>query len=185
LFLKSLIAFLVFLNFFLDAYANEKQSIITHLSEIKNFSFNFKQVTKEKVEIGNCLIEFDKKLKCSYDDKLQKEIIINSKTLVILQKRYNKTYYYPISKSPFINILSKNKLIKLVRDSDLVLNENIELIYLDENQKQINVFFDKKNYNLIGWLIKDELGNEINFSLKIKKINDDIDKNYFKIPSLN
>ena len=44
---------------------------------------------------------------------------------------------------------------------------------------------NKKNYNLIGWLIKDELGNEINFSLKIEKINDDIDKNYFKIPSLN
>ena len=108
MFLKSLIAFLVFLNFFLDAYANEKQSIITHLSEIKNFSFNFKQVTKEKVEIGNCLIEFDKKLKCSYDDKLQKEIIINSKTLVILQKRYNK-YILIKNLIAFIKIFYWNK----------------------------------------------------------------------------
>ena len=165
--------------------ASEKKSIIDRLSKIKNFSFNFEQITDKKIETGNCLLEFDKKLKCSYNDKSQKEIIINNKTLVVLQKKYNKTYFYPISKSPFLNILSKDKLITLIQKSDLILNENIELIYLDENQKIITVFFEKKNHELTGWLIEDEFQNEIYFSLKIKDINTEIDKNYFKIPLIN
>ena len=86
-----------------------------------------------------------------------------------------------MSKSPFINILSKDKLITLIKKSDLKLNDNIELIYLDEDNKKITVFFKKKSYELIGWLITDELQNEINFSLKIKKINSEIDQNIFKI----
>jgi len=47
----------------------------------------------------------------------------------------------------------------------------------------ITVFFEKKNYNLIGWLVRDEFQNEINFSLQIENINNKISKNYFKVPS--
>ena len=183
--LRILIIYVFFFNFFLSGNASEKQTIINRLSEINNFSFNFEQITKEKTETGNCMLEFDKKLKCSYDNKLQKEIIINNKTLVVLQKKYNKIYFYPISKSPFLNILSKDKLITLIQESDLILNKNIELVYLDENQKMITVFFNKKNYELIGWVIEDEFRNTINFSLKINNINNKISKNFFKIPSPN
>ena len=185
MFLKILIAFIIFINFFLNVQASEKKLIIDRLLEIKNFSFDFEQTTKEKTETGYCLLEFDKKLKCNYNDKLQKEVIINNKTLVVLQKRYNKIYYYPVSKSPFINILSKKKLINLIKKSDLILKNNIELIYLDKNQNKITVFFEKKNYGLIGWVVKDNFQNEIYFSLEIKKINSKIDKNYFKIPTVN
>ena len=87
--IRIFIIYIFFFNFSLNGYASEKQSIINRLSEINNFSFNFEQVTKEKTETGNCTLEFDKKLRCSYDDKLQKEIIINNKTLVILQKKYD------------------------------------------------------------------------------------------------
>ena len=165
--------------------ADEKQSIIDSFLKINNFSFSFEQTTKEKIETGNCLLEFDNKLKCSYDGKLQKEIIINNKSLVILQKRYNKIYQYPVSKSPFVNILGKKKLINLIKNSNLVINNNIELIYLDENQKKITVFFEKENFELIGWLIEDNFQNEIYFSLKIKETNSEINKNYFKIPEIN
>ena len=54
---------------------------------------------------------------------------------------------------------------------------------MGENQKVITVFFEKKHYELIGWLMEDELGNEIYFSLNIENINSEIEKNYFKIPS--
>jgi outer membrane lipoprotein-sorting protein len=183
LFLKILITFIIFINFFSNLQANEKQFIIESLSKIKNFSFSFEQVSKKKIETGNCVIEFDRKLRCIYNDKLQKEIIINNKTLAILQKRYNKIYFYPVSKSVFMNILSKNQLINLIKKADLLLNKNIELVYVDENQKIITILFEKKNYELIGWLIEDEFQNEIYFSLKVENINSEIDKNYFKIPS--
>jgi outer membrane lipoprotein-sorting protein len=165
--------------------ANDRENIVDRLSEIKNFSFNFEQTSGKKIETGNCILEFDKKLKCNYKDKLQKQIIINNKTLVILQKKNKRTYFYPISKSPLLNILIKDKLIALIQKSDLVLNENIELVYLDENQKIITVFFKKKNYELIGWIIEDDLKNKIYFSLEIKSINNKISKDYFKIPLLN
>ena len=183
--IKTLIPFIVFFNFFLNVQSSEKQSIIDRLSEIKNFSFHFEQITKKKVETGKCLLEFDKKLKCKYNDEFEKEIIINDKTLVILQKRYDKIYRYPISKSPFLNILSKDKLINLIKNSDIILKENIELTYVDENQRKIKVFFEKENYKLIGWLVEDQLQNKIYFSLKINEVNIKIDNRDFKIPSPN
>ena len=182
--IKVSIILIFFFNFFLNVQSSERQFIIDRLSEIKNFSFNFEQITNESIETGKCLLEFDRKLKCDYDDKLKKEIIINNKTLVIHQRKYDKIYFYPISKSPFLNILTKDKLIALIQSSDIILNENIELIYSDKNQKIISVFFEKKNYNLIGWLIEDEFQNKIYFSLNIENINSEIDKNYFKIPSV-
>ena len=185
MYLKILITSFFFLNFCFHLGANEKQSIIDHLLKIDNFAFNFEQVTGEKIETGNCLLKFDNKLRCHYDGKRQKEIIVNNKKLAVLQKRYNKIYLYPITKSALINILSKKKLINLIKNSDLRLNGNIELIYLGDSQKKITVFFEKKNYTLIGWEVEDEFQNEIYFSLKIKKINTEIDKNYFKIPSIN
>jgi len=185
LFLKLALIFIVFFNFFFNLNADEKETIIEKLSDINNFTFDFEQITNDKIETGNCILAFDNKLKYSYNDKLQKEIIINNKTLVVLQKRYGKVYFYPISKSPFLNILSKDKLINLIQKSDLVINEHIELIYLDKNQKKITVFFEKEKYELIGWLLEDELQNEIFFSLSIKKRNSVINNKNFKIPRMN
>jgi outer membrane lipoprotein-sorting protein len=166
-------------------YADEKQSIIKQLLEINNFTFNFEQITQGKIETGSCVLVFDNKLKCTYIDDKQKEIIINNKKLVVIQKRYDKIYFYPISKSPFLKILNKNSLISLVRESNLELNDKIDLIYLDEKKKKFTVFFEKKNYDLIGWKIQDKFQNEIYFSLEIQNKNTEINNDLFKIPSIN
>jgi len=184
LFLRFLFFFLFF-NYSLNLHADQKQLIINRLLEINNFTFNFEQISQGKTEIGTCFLVFDNKLKCNYINEKQKEIIINNKTLVVMNKKYNKIYFYPISRSPFLKILKKNNLIKLVKESDLELNDNIDLIYIDENKRKITVFFEKKNYELIGWKTKDNLQNEIYFSLKIQSINTEIEDNLFKIPSIN
>ena len=183
MFLKIFLYFFLLFNFSLNSYADEKQLIIDKLLGINNFTFNFEQNTQGGIEIGNCSLVFDNKLKCNYIDEKLKEIIINNKTLVVIQKRYNKIYFYPISKSPFLKILSKNSLINLVKESNLELNDNIDLIYIDENKKKITVFFEKKNYDLIGWKIEDEFQNEMYFSLNILNKNTEIDNDLFKIPS--
>jgi outer membrane lipoprotein-sorting protein len=182
--LRFFLFFIFFLNCFLSLNANEKQSIINRLLEIDNFTFNFEQITHNKIEKGICFVVFDNKLKCDYVDKKQKKIIINGKRLAIIHKKYNKVYFYPISKSPFVKILNKNSLIQLVRESNLELNDKIDLIYFDKNKKKITIFFEKKNFNLIGWKIRDELRNEIYFSLKIKDINLENKEHLFKIPSI-
>ena len=164
--------------------ANEKNQIISQLNNLNSLEFTFDQLINEKTEKGSCLLEFPGKLKCNYFDDKEKEIIINNKKLAISQKRYNKTYYYPISKSPFLNILYKDKLLEIVESGELELTaELIKLIYSGDSK--ITVFFDRKNLDLKGWNIKDQYNNNINFSLNIVAKNDIFKKGTFKLPEIN
>ncbi len=164
--------------------AGEKDQIITQLNNLNSLEFTFDQIINNKTEKGSCLLEFPGKLKCDYFDDKKKELIINKKRLAITQKRYNKTYYYPISQSPFLNILYKNKLLEIVKSGKLDLSDRIiKLVYLGENE--ITVFFDKKTLDLKGWQIVDQYNNNINFSLKIVAKNEVFKKGTFKIPEMN
>ena len=163
MFSKFFILLFIFINFLPNLYANEKKLIINRLINIHNITFNFEQITNEKKEIGICILVFDNKLKCKYKDSMQKEVLINGKTLVVSQKRYNKNYFYPIANTMFVNILNKKKLINLIEKSSYKIKKNIELSYVDENNKRIITFFEKENYNLIGWKVSDQLQNNIFF----------------------
>ena len=179
--------FKLFLIFFLlsaKLLANEKDQIINQLNNLNSLEFTFNQLINGKAEKGSCLLKFPGKLKCDYFDDKEKELIINNKRLAITQKRYDKTYYYPISNSPFLNILYKDKLLEIVRSGNLELsNQIIRLIYLGDNK--ITVFFDRKTFNLKGWQIIDQYNNNINFSLNIIAKNDVFKKETFKIPEIN
>ena len=164
--------------------ANEKDKIVAQLNSLNSLEFTFVQLINEKTEKGSCLLEFPGKLKCNYFDNKKKELVINNKRLAITQKRYNKTYHYPISKSPFLNILYKDKLLEIVKSGKLELSDQIiKLVYLGDNE--ITVFFDKKTLDLKGWQIIDQYNNNINFSLNIVAKNDVFKKGTFKIPEIN
>ena len=184
MFLKRFLLTVTFIFFSLNSSANEKDRIVAQLNSLNSLEFTFDQLINEKTENGSCLLQFPGKLRCEYFDDKQKELVINNKKLAITQKRYNKTYYYPISKSPFLNILYKDKLLKIIKSGRVELtNELIKLIYSDEND--ITVFFDKKTLNLKGWAIVDQYNNKINFSLNIVTKNDIYEKENFKIPKIN
>ena len=177
-----LISAFFFISF--NSSASEKEQILLQLNNLNSLEFTFEQFINEKKEKGSCLLQFSGKLKCEYFDDKQKELVINNKKLAITQKRYNKTYYYPISKSPFLNILYKDKLLKIIKSGRVELtNGLIKLIYSEENE--ITVFFDKKTLNLKGWAIVDQYNNKINFSLNIVTKNDIYEKENFKIPKIN
>ena len=104
--------------------------------------------------------------------------------MAITQKRYDKTYHYPITNSPFLNILYKDKLIEIIQSSKLEFkNQMIKLVYFSDNE--ITVFFDKKSLDLKGWKIIDQYNNNINFSLNVVSKNDIFKKNTFIIPEIN
>ena len=176
--------FIIFILLSVNLSANEKDQIVTKLNNLSSLEFTFDQVVNDKIEKGSCLLEFPGKLKCDYFDDKEKELIINKKKLAITQKRYNKTYYYPISKSPFLNILYKDKLLEIVQSGEIELTDQfIKLVYLDENK--ITVFFSRKNLDLTGWKIIDQYNNNINFSLNIVAKNDVFKKGTFKVPEIN
>ena len=179
---KFLISFLLLIT--TSLLADEKNQIVAQLNNLNSLEFTFDQLINEKTEKGSCLLEFPGKLKCNYFDDKKKELVINNKRLAITQKRYNKTYHYPISKSPFLNILYKDKLLEIVQSGELESTDQIiKLVYFYDNE--ITVFFDKKKLDLKGWEIKDQYNNNINFSLKIVAKNDVFKKGTFKLPEIN
>jgi outer membrane lipoprotein-sorting protein len=183
LFKKNLLI-TTFILFSFSLAASEKDQIVNQLKDLNSLKFTFNQKINEKTEMGKCLLEFSGKLKCEYFDDKKKELVINNKRLAITQKRYKKTYFYPISKSPFLNILYKKKLLEIVKSGEIKLTNNtIKLIYL--NESKITVFFDRKTLDLKGWNITDQYNNNINFSLNIISKNDVYKKGTFKIPNIN
>ena len=167
-----------------NLYANEKKQIISQLNNLNSLEFTFDQLINEKNEKGSCLLQFPGKLKCNYFDDRKKELVINNKRLAITQKRYNKTYHYPIAKSPFLNILYKDKLLEIVQLGKLELTDQlIKLIYLNDNE--IIVFFDRNSLDLKGWQIIDQYNNKINFTLNIIAKNDIFEQSTFKVPEIN
>ena len=185
--LENVKFFKIFIFFILlpaNLSANEKDRIINQLNNLNSLEFTFNQLINDKNEKGSCLLEFPGKLKCDYFDDKEKELIINNRRLAIIQKKYNKTYYYPISKSPFLNILYKDKLLEIVQLGELELGDQmIRLNYSSESQ--VSVFFDRKNLDLKGWEIIDQYNNNINFTLNVVAENDVYRKDTFKIPEIN
>jgi outer membrane lipoprotein-sorting protein len=176
--------FTIFILLSANLSANEKDEIANQLISLNSLEFTFNQIINKKNEKGSCLLEFPGKLKCNYFGDKKKELVINNKKLSITQKRYNKTYHYPISKNPFLNILYKDKLLEIVQTGKLESTAQIiKLTYLDDNK--ITVFFDKKTLNLKGWKIIDQYNNKINFSLNIVAKNDVFKNGTFKIPEIN
>ncbi len=183
-FFKKVFFTAVLIVFSINLSANEKERIISQLNSLNSLEFTFDQLINKKTETGICLLEFPGKLKCNYFDDKKKELVINNKRLAITQKRYNKTYHYPISKSPFLNILYKDKLLEIVQSGELELtNQIVKLVYLKDNE--ITVFFDKKTLDLKGWRIVDQYNNNVNFSLNIVAKNNVFKKGTFKVPEIN
>ena len=162
---------------------NEKFKIINNLNNIDNIQFKFTQKTNENIEKGKCILAFPGKLKCDYKDKNEKELIVNKKMMAITQKRYGKTLFYPLSKSTFINILSKNELIKIINESSTNTDDYINIIFIDENNIETKIKFDKKKFLLAGWTSSDQYNNQIVFEIEITSINQMINDTIFTLPS--
>ena len=177
--------FIFFLFYFIisNVSADNKEKIISNLKSVKNFNFDFEQNINGKIEKGNCTIEYPKKIFCKYN-KLNKILVSNGKSLVIKTK---VSYYrYALDKTPLNFILDKNFLIKkiLKLDENLVDNNLINFTFL-ENESKINIFFNNKTFDLVGWRNIDIYQNSnITYLYSIKK-NGIISKNLFKIPPQN
>ena len=166
-------------------HANKRKFIIDQINHIENITFDFKQITNEKMEFGTCYLVFDNKLSCDYEDSVQKRILINGNILVVQKRKYNKNYFYPLSNSAFIEIFNKSNLLNLVKNADLQLKNNIELTFIGKNKEEVIIFFGAETYDLVGWRVVDQLKNIINFSIEIKNKNSEINPKIFNIPSIN
>jgi outer membrane lipoprotein-sorting protein len=175
---------IVFFFIITNTNANNKEKIISNLKKINNINFEFEQNINSKIENGNCVIEYPKKIFCEYDGSNNKILVSNGKSLVI--KTSVGYYRYPLKKTPLYFILDKNFLInKIYNLKERVINESYINFTIIENSNEINIFFDNQSFNLIGWQTKDVYQNlNITFLSSIKK-NEIINKDLFKLPLQN
>ncbi len=179
----------IFFTFFFILLTNNlsasiKNNIIEKFINIENLTFDFEQNVNGKIENGNCTLEFPKKIYCQYDLKNQKILVSNGKSLVI--KTLTSFYLYPLEKTPLNSILDKDLLLKKVRDLKARdIGDNYINFKFKENENEINLFFDKKTFNLIGWQTIDIYQNiSITYLSSIKR-NRKLNKKLFLLPKQN
>ena len=179
--------YLLFLLFFftgVEASTSIKKMITQNLNDIENISFKFEQNINGKIENGNCSIKYPKKIFCKYDLGNQKILVSNGKSLVI--KTESSFYTYPLDKTPLDLILDKDYLLNKIKSlEERIIDDKFVNYSFIENKNKINIFFDKKTYNLVGWQTLDIYQNlSITFLSSIIK-NQNLDIKIFKLPKQN
>ena len=179
--MKKYFFILIFIIFSNESLASIKNEIIQNLNDIDNLSFNFEQNINGKLERGKCTIQYPKKIFCKYDLSNGKILVSNGKSLVI--KTITSYYLYPLEKTPLNFILDKKFLLSKIQNlKQNSLDENYISFKFYENDNQLNIFFNKKNYNLIGWQTVDIYQNlSMTYLSSITK-NQKINKNLFLLP---
>ena len=168
----------------INSSAEIKEKIIKNLKEINNLDFKFEQNINGKIENGNCTIEYPKKIFCEYARSNNKILVSNGKSLII--KTRTSYYRYPLEKTALNLILDKNFLIdKIYSLKERIVDNSLVNFTIIEGDNEINIFFDKQTYDLVGWQNTDIYQNfNITFLSSIRK-NRVLSKNLFKIPIQN
>ena len=168
----------------IEISASEKDAIKKNLKKIDNFSFNFEQNINGKIEKGNCTVQYPKKIYCEYDLSNEKILVSNGRSLVIKSK--TSYYLYPLKSTPLNLILDKDFLLQKISfmEEKLINEEFINYKFVEDNN-EINIFFNRKNYNLIGWQTVDIYQNLNNTYLSSIIKNKKLKKNLFKLPAQN
>ena len=175
--------FCIYLILISNVQASNRDKIIENLQNTESLNFDFEQNINGKIEIGNCTIKYPKKIFCKYE-KNNKILVSNGKSLVI--KTITSFYRYPLSQTPLELILDKKFLInKITNLNEKTLGKTFINFEIEEEENKINIFFDNKTFDLVGWQTKDIYQNiNVTYLSSIQK-NQQIDKDLFELPSQN
>ena len=183
--MKKLLFIVIYLSIISSVSASMKENIIKKFKDIKNISFDFEQNINGKIENGNCIIEYPKKIFCNYDNLNDKILVSNGKSLVIKTKS-GSYYRYSIKRTPLNYILDKNFLIYEIKNlKGRIIDDKFINFKILKEDNEINIFFDNINYNLIGWQVLDIYQNLSITYIYSLKINQKLNKNTFKLPASN
>ena len=167
------------ISFCVNANTSEKNKIIENLKKINSIKFNFTQNTNDIVENGNCLIVYPKKMRCLYEEE-DKEIIVNDDYLFVINRRENKNYNYNIKDTPLGIMLDKENIIEKLSKVEKFkkVDKNIIAIIDINSQESIEIYFNSKDMNIVGWKIKNYDKSNLEFLMKNISINIDTNEKF-------
>ena len=120
---------------------------------------------------------------CKYDES-GKIIVSNGKTLLIRNKNSSFANTYKTENTYFKYILNKEFLISKIEGNVIKKEKNFLLSINDENN-QLNIFFDKNNHLIKGWETIDLYGNKVRSNIVVKNINQKLPENIFDLNLYN
>ena len=183
--MKQLICAVLTVLLFLcnESNASEKNKIIENLKKINSLQFNFTQLSSDGQENGNCILVYPKKMRCIYEDQ-KKEIIIKDDYLYLINKEENKNYNYSIKDTPLGVMLDKESLIeKLSNIEKFNINNNFIIATVNiSSAESVDIYFELKNFTILGWRIKNYDKSTLEFMMKNIKVNINSDEE-FQIPN--
>jgi outer membrane lipoprotein-sorting protein len=181
--MSKIVIIFFLLNLFTPVFSSPKEDIILKIKNTNNLSFNFIQTIDEKNENGVCVIKYPKKIYCKYNNVNKKIVVSNGKSLVIKNKNQGSYYIYPLDKTPLNLLLDKDFLVSKI---SVLKPREVEDKYINftifEKNNKINIFFDKKNFSLVGWQIMDIYQNLTITFISSIKVNQQIDDEIFILP---
>jgi outer membrane lipoprotein-sorting protein len=176
------IIFIIIFFYPLNIFASSKDLIKNKLEQTNNISFKFIQKIGKKIEQGECIISYPKKILCKYDDINNKILVSNGRSLVVNSKKIKNYLRYKLKDTPLDLILDKKFLLDELNQVEVVQENNetfsFEIIH---NNNLLNIFFDKQNYEIKGWTTTDIYQNRVETKLFNIEINIMIDENLFRI----
>ena len=184
--MKKLIFLIIYLSAISSVSASIKENIIKKFTDIENVSFDFEQNINGKIENGNCIIEYPKKIYCKYNFRFNKVLVSNGNSLVIKSDKNNQYYRYSLKDTALNLLLDKKYILGKMRIlNGSLIDEKFFLFSIEENNQTLNIFFDKNNYNLIGWQTEDIYQNLTITYIYDLKVNQNIGDEIFRLPKNN
>ena len=182
---RILIIFFV-LNFYNSAFSSIKEKIIHKIQRTNNLSFSFIQTVEDKKENGSCIIKYPKKIFCEYDGPKRKIVVSNGKLLAIKIRNNGNFFLYPLKKTPLNLLLDKEYLLSKINALEPRNIDNKFLTFkLFDNGNEINIFFGKKDFDLVGWQTKDIYQKIVITFISSVKSNEKVDNKIFRLPVNN
>ena len=176
------IIFIIIFFYPLNIFASSKDLIRNKLEKTNNISFKFIQKIGKKIEQGDCIISYPKKILCKYDDINNKILVSNGRSLIINSKKIKNYLRYKLKDTPLNLILDKKFLLDELNQVEVVLeNEETFSFEIIHNNNLLNIFFDKQNYEIKGWTTTDIYQNKVETKLLNIKVNIMIDEKLFRI----
>ena len=180
--MKFWVKFIIFLFCSNILSASVTDEILKKLNKKNNIIFEFEQIINNQTENGQCVIAFPGKLKCIYDDKDGKEILVKNKSLYVIKHKFKRSYRYPVKKSAFNIILDKEKIfknLKLINNTDIKETANEYFYEIKENDGlYIKIFFNKNSKMLKGWETISFNQEPVKFIIINPKINSIIEEKF-------
>ena len=183
---RLILIFFLFINLNYNAFSDQVLVIQEHWNQIRSMSGEFLQTDPDgKKSTGNFYFLKPYLSKFIYDNKTE-NFVTNESLLLIVDKQDYQIESYYIGQNILKKILSDRISIKdEFKKFKIISNDNNHILSLtagsDQNDNQINLFFNKNSLNLEKWEIYDEFENKTVLEFTKTKKNIFISENLFVV----